>query len=38
VSTREQSADAQEAELSVYGAVRVFTDRGESSRVADQPQ
>ena len=38
VSTREQSAEAQEAELSAYGAVRVFTDRGESSRVADRPQ
>ena len=32
------STEAQEAELSDYGAVRVFTDRGESSRVADRPQ
>jgi DNA invertase Pin-like site-specific DNA recombinase len=38
VSTREQSAEAQEAELTAFGAVRVFTDRGESSRVADRPQ
>jgi len=38
VSTREQNAAAQEAELTAYGAVRVFTDRGESSRTADRPQ
>lgn len=38
MSTREQSAEAQEAELTDYGAVRVFTDRGESSRVRDRPQ
>ena len=38
VSTREQSTEAQEAELSAFGAVRVFADRGESSRVADRPQ
>ena len=38
VSTREQSAAAQEAELRAAGAVRVFVDEGESSRVADRPQ
>ena len=38
VSTREQNPDAQEAELRQYGAVRVFVDRAESSRVTDRPQ
>ena len=37
VSTREQSADAQRAELEAAGAVRVFVDRGHSSRTADRP-
>jgi hypothetical protein len=37
VSTREQSPEAQEAELTAYGVARVFTDRGESIRVADRP-
>lgn len=38
VSTREQNADAQEAALRAAGAVRVFVDRGESSRRRDRPQ
>ncbi|WP_264466185.1 recombinase family protein [Pengzhenrongella sicca] len=38
VSTREQNPAAQEAELHAAGAVRVFVDRGESSRVRDRPQ
>lgn len=38
VSTREQSVEAQVAELKAAGSVRVFVDRGESSRVADRPQ
>lgn len=38
VSTREQNAVAQEAELAAAGAVRVFVDRGESSRLHDRPQ
>lgn len=38
VSTREQNPAAQEAELTAAGAVRVFVDRGESSRVRDRPQ
>jgi len=38
VSTREQSPAAQEAELRAAGAVRVFVDHGESSRVRDRPQ
>lgn len=38
VSTRDQNASAQEAELQASGAVRVFVDQGESSRVADRPQ
>ena len=38
VSTREQNPAAQEAELRAAGAVRVFVDRGESSRVRDRPQ
>ena len=38
VSKREQNPAAQEAELKAAGAVRVFVDRGESSRIADRPQ
>ncbi|GGO95523.1 recombinase family protein [Actinomyces gaoshouyii] len=38
VSTREQNPAAQEAELRAAGAMRVFVDRGESSRVRDRPQ
>lgn len=38
VSTYEQNPDAQGAELEAAGATRVFTDRGESSRVKDRPQ
>lgn len=38
VSTREQDPAAQIAELRAAGAERVFTDHGESSRVADRPQ
>lgn len=38
VSTREQDPAAQEVELVAAGAVRVFVDRGESSRVRDRPQ
>ena len=38
VSKREQNPAAQEAELRAAGAVRVFVDRGESSRIADRPQ
>jgi len=38
VSTREQNPAAQEAELRAAGAVRVFVDHGESSRVSDRPQ
>ena len=38
VSTREQNPQAQEAELRAAGAVRVFVDHGESSRVTDRPQ
>ena len=38
VSTREQSLEAQAAELRAAGAVRVFVDHGESSRIADRPQ
>ena len=38
VSTREQNPAAQEAELRAAGAVRVFVDQGESSRVRDRPQ
>lgn len=37
VSTREQNADAQVAELRAAGASRVFVDHG-SSRVTDRPQ
>ena len=38
VSLREQSAQAQVEELTEAGAVRVFVDHGESSRVDDRPQ
>ncbi|MCM3659304.1 recombinase family protein [Agromyces mediolanus] len=38
VSKREQNPAAQEAELRAAGAVRVFVDHGESSRLADRPQ
>lgn len=38
VSTREQDPAAQEAELRAAGALRVFIDHGESSRVRDRPQ
>lgn len=38
VSTREQDPTAQESELRAAGAVRVFVDQGESSRVKDRPQ
>lgn len=37
VSTREQDPAAQAAELRAVGAVRVFTDHGESSRTVDRP-
>lgn len=37
VSLSSQSVEAQEAELRVAGAERVFTDHGESSRTADRP-
>jgi DNA invertase Pin-like site-specific DNA recombinase len=38
VSTREQDPQSQAAELRAAGAVRVFIDHGESSRIADRPQ
>lgn len=38
VSTREQNPESQEAELRAAGAVRVFADRGESSRIAARPE
>lgn len=38
VSTREQNPDAQEAELRTAGAVQVFVDHGESSRISDRAQ
>ena len=38
VSRRDQNPAAQKAELHAAGAVRVFVDHGESSRVADRPQ
>ena len=38
VSKREQNPAAQAAELRAAGAVRVFVDHGESSRIADRPQ
>lgn len=37
VSTREQSIAAQEAELREFGAVKVFSDHGRSSRAANRP-
>lgn len=38
VSTSDQDAGAQEQALTAAGAVRVFVDRGASSRRADRPQ
>lgn len=38
VSRHDQDPAAQEAELRAAGAVRVFVDQGESSRVKDRPQ
>lgn len=38
VSRHDQNPAAQEAELHAAGAVRVFVDHGESSRVKDRPQ
>lgn len=38
VSRHDQNPAAQEAELRAAGAVRVFVDQGESSRVKDRPQ
>ena len=38
VSKRDQSPAAQEAELRAAGAIRVFVDHGESSRVTERPQ
>lgn len=38
VSTREQDPQAQESELHAAGAVRVYVDHGQSSRVVDRPQ
>ena len=38
VSTRDQDPAAQEHELTAAGAVRVFVDHGESSRLRDRPQ
>ncbi|QAY65005.1 recombinase family protein (plasmid) [Xylanimonas allomyrinae] len=37
VSTREQNPASQVAELRAAGAVRVFVDHGESSRIEDRP-
>lgn len=37
VSTRDQEPGSQERELAAAGAVRVFVDHGESSRVRDRP-
>ena len=37
VSTHEQDPTAQEVERRAAGAVRVFVDRGEPSRVGDGP-
>lgn len=37
VSTRDQEPGSQERELRAAGAVRVFVDHGESSRVRDRP-
>lgn len=38
VSTREQNPQSQESELRAAGAARVFTDHGESSRIAERPE
>jgi DNA invertase Pin-like site-specific DNA recombinase len=38
VSKRDQNPAAQEAELRGAGAIRVFVDHGESSRIAERPQ
>ena len=38
VSTRDQEPGSQERDLTAAGAVRVFVDHGESSRVRDRPQ
>lgn len=38
VSTRDQDPGSQERELTAAGAVRVFVDHGESSRLRDRPQ
>ena len=38
VSKRDQNPQAQEAELRAAGAVRVFVDHGDSSRIKDRPQ
>ena len=38
VSRREQNPAAQEAELRAAGAIKVFVDHGESSRIAARPQ
>lgn len=38
VSTRDQNPDAQTAELKAAGAVTVFVDHGESSRVTSRPE
>ena len=38
VSTRDQEPGSQERDLIAAGAVRVFVDHGESSRVRDRPQ
>ncbi len=38
VSTREQNPSSQEADLRAAGAIRVYTDHGESSRVLERPQ
>jgi len=38
VSRHDQDPAAQEAELRAAGALRVFVDQGESSRVRDRPQ
>ncbi len=37
VSTREQNTDSQVEMLRAAGCVKVFVDRGESSRIADRP-
>lgn len=38
VSTKDQAPDYQEKALREAGAVRIYTDRGESSRLRDRPQ